>query len=71
MEQVPVESSSLASVGYDPANMILEIEFHRGGTYQYFNIPVQIHQGLMDASSKGTYLDQNIKKTGYPYKKIG
>jgi hypothetical protein len=70
MERVPVQSSNLASVGYDSANMILEIEFHSGGIYQYFNLPLQIHEGLMNAGSKGTYFDQNIKKAGYPYKRV-
>jgi hypothetical protein len=71
MNRIPVQSSNLASVGYDADNMILEIEFHHGGVYQYFNVPPDIHQGLMNAGSKGTYFDQNIKKAGYPYKKVG
>lgn len=71
MERVPVQSSNLASVGYDPKTSTLEIEFHDGGIYQYSGVPPEVHQGLMNAASKGSYLDQNIKKAGYPYKKVG
>jgi hypothetical protein len=35
--RTPVESSNIASVGYDKENQILEIEFHHGAVYQYFN----------------------------------
>jgi len=71
MERIPVQSSNLASVGYDSANQILEIEFHHGGIYQYFNVPSRIHDGLMSAGSKGTYFDQNVKKAGYSYNRVG
>ena len=71
MERVPVQSSNLASVGCDSKTATLEIEFLNGGIYQYFGVPAEVHQGLMNAGSKGSYLDQNIKKAGYPYNKIG
>lgn len=71
MERVPVQSSNLASVGYDPKTSTLEIEFLNGNIYQYFSVPSEIHQGLLNAGSKGSYLDQNIKKAGYSYKKVG
>lgn len=71
MERVPVESSNLVSVGYEPEAAILEIEFHSGGIYQYFAVPQEIYDGLMNAASKGSYLDHNIKKGGYSYAKVG
>jgi hypothetical protein len=70
MNRTPVSSSNLASVGYDPENMILEIEFHNGGIYQYFNVPESKHEGLMHAGSHGQYFDAYIKKGGYRFKKI-
>lgn len=70
MERTRVSSSNLASVGYDEANEILEIEFNHGGIYQYFDVPSSVYEGLMNASSHGTYFDSNIKKAGYRYKKI-
>ena len=71
MERIPVQSSNLASVGYDSKTATLEVEFLNGSIYQYFGVPAEVHQGLMNAGSKGSYLDQNIKKAGYTYHKVG
>jgi hypothetical protein len=71
MNRTPVSSSNLKSVGYDAASQILEIEFNHGGIYQYFDVPSGVYEALMSASSKGTYFDQNIKKSGYRYAKVG
>jgi len=70
MDRTPVSSSNLASVGYDPENMILEIAFHGGSIYQYFNVPESKHEGLMKADSHGKYFDAHIKKVGYRFKQI-
>ena len=70
MNRVPVSSSNLSSVGYDPATATLEIEFLNGGVYQYFNVPAFIHAGLMSAGSHGSYFDAHIKKAGYSYRRV-
>jgi len=61
MNRVPVSSSNVASVGYDPNSMILEVEFKNGSIYQYFDVPETEHASLMSAPSVGGYLAQNIK----------
>jgi hypothetical protein len=71
MERAQVESSNLVSVGYDLKSATLEIEFHSGGIYQYSGVSEDVHQGLMNAGSKGSYFHQNIKNAGYPYVKVG
>lgn len=70
MKRIPVESSSLSSVGYDSENAILEIEFKSGGIYQYSGVPQDVYDGLMNAESKGKYFHQYIKNSGYPYSKV-
>lgn len=70
MERIPVQSSNLASVGYDPQNSILEIEFNNGSIYQYTGVPQEVYEGLMNADSKGSYFHYNIKKAGYCYTRI-
>ena len=70
MKRDNVNSSNLASVGYDADNQILEIEFKHGGIYQYSNVPEPVYMGLMNASSHGQYFDRFIKKGGYSYRKI-
>jgi hypothetical protein len=61
MNRTPVTSSSVASVGYDPNTMALEVEFRNGSVYQYFDVPETTYQDLMSASSVGTYLNQTIR----------
>lgn len=70
MNRQSVTSSNLKSVGYDASSQTLEIEFHHGGIYEYYNVPSGIYEGLMNASSHGTYFDANIKKGGYIYNKV-
>ncbi|MEM2161095.1 MAG: KTSC domain-containing protein [Candidatus Nitrosotenuis sp.] len=69
MNRIPVQSSNLRSVGYDPNTRTLEIEFHSGGIYQYSGISQQMYEGLMSAPSKGSYFAQHIKNN-YGYRKI-
>ena len=69
MKREPVESSNLASVGYDTDNKILEIEFNHGGVYQYFDVPQDVYDELMNADSHGKYFVHNIKDE-YEYDRI-
>ena len=70
MERTPVQSSSVSSVGYDRDSSTLELEFLNGSVYQYFGVPESIFNGLINAPSKGTFLDQFVKKAGYSYTRI-
>jgi hypothetical protein len=69
MERIPVESSTIISIGYDPSSEVLEIEFKNTGVYQYYNVPGPVHQMLMEAPSKGQYLNVNIKNR-FPYSRV-
>lgn len=69
MKRTPVSSSNLRSVGYDPDSATLEIEFHGGRIYQYFNVPQSIYKGLMNAASHGKYHHRKIKGR-YRYQRI-
>ena len=70
MERQYVSSSNIASIGYDASEMVLEVEFLNGSIYQYFDVPQSVYDGLMSASSHGSYLDAYVKKGGYRYSKI-
>jgi hypothetical protein len=61
MERTKVTSSQLSAVGYDPDKRVLEIEFIKGAVYQYRGVPEKRYTELMDAPSKGSYFNQNIK----------
>lgn len=70
MKRTFVSSSNIASIGYDSARRILEVEFLNRSVYQYFGVPESIYNGLMNAPSHGSYFDECIKKAGYAYQRI-
>jgi KTSC domain len=55
MERKPVDSSMLASVGYDPSSQTLELEFQDGAIWQYLNVPESEFTSLMASDSLGTH----------------
>lgn len=63
MEMNYIYSTNLQSVGFE--NNTLDIRFHSGRTYRYFDVPVEIYQGLLNANSAGEYHALKIK---YSYK---
>jgi hypothetical protein len=69
MKRQQVESSNLASIGYDLENQILEVEFKHGGIYQYFEVPENIFEELMNADSHGVYFSANIRNE-YEFSKL-
>lgn len=69
MQRTLVSSSNIRSVGYDPQSAILEIEFDSGDVYQYFGVPAHLYGGLMNASSKGQFLNDYIRYS-YRYQKV-
>jgi len=71
MSRIYVNSSSLDWIEYDNTTSILRIGFRSGGTYEYYDVPVEIYDGLLDAPSKGSYLHYNVKLAGYSYNRIG
>ena len=61
MERTPVESRSIASVGYDRVTSELEIEFLNGKTYRYLLVPPAAYRLLLQAPSIGQYVNRVIK----------
>ena len=61
LDRKPVESSDLASVGYDERRLVLEIEFRSGGIYRYHEVPKETYSGLMGSQSKGRFFAKNIR----------
>ena len=56
-----VESSSIASIGFNAELQVLEIEFRSGALYRYLAVPPAVFDGLQKAESKGRYFTQNIR----------
>jgi len=51
---------------------LLEIQFNSGTLYQYINIPKEMYDALLSASSKGRYFWNNIRgeTVKYPYRRV-
>jgi len=63
------DSSNLASIRYAQEEDILEVEFSRGGTYQYKGVPLNVFIDFANAESKGKFFQSNISKV-YQYRKL-
>jgi hypothetical protein len=59
--RAPVESSCIVSIGYAESARTLEVEFQSGAVYRYFEVLPEIHIAIMQAASKGAYLNRYIK----------
>ena len=66
MRVATVESTTLATVAYDEARELLQLEFCSRAVYQYFGVPATVHLALLGAPSKGRYFNQAIRGR-FPY----
>ncbi len=71
MKRVALQSSSLRSLGYDPEQQILEVEFSSGALYRYEAVPPEVVQALLEADSLGRHFNQVFKPQHYRYRRIG
>ena len=69
MRRVPVQSRAIASVGYDRATNVLELELADGDVYRYFAVPSRVHQELLAADSIGRYFLSQIRDR-YGYQRV-
>lgn len=63
--RVPVDSSDIVSVGYNPETKNLFVEFKGGRVYKYSGVPAEIHDKLMKANSHGRFFNRKVKDKGY------
>lgn len=69
MQFMPVVSSNIHEIGYDNATKTLVVSFHNGSTYEYIEVPPQLVNDFIVASSKGRFLNDKIKGN-FKYRKI-
>ncbi len=62
-------SSVVARIGYNPETLILKITYVSGEIYAYYGVPDDVHARLMQARSKGYFLNKFIKGS-FDYKKL-
>lgn len=64
-----VSSSNIRAIGYNRRQSILQVNFHSGHGYQYFNVPQPIFEEFLQAYSKGRFFNSQIKNH-YRYQQI-
>ncbi|MBC8112137.1 MAG: KTSC domain-containing protein [Verrucomicrobia bacterium] len=70
MKRQSVNSSMIASIGYDLEEETMEVEFVNGGEiYQYFDVPYGIYHAFMEADSKGEFMREEIMDK-YDFSKV-
>jgi hypothetical protein len=61
MRPLAVESTTLITIAYDLDRQLLQLEFRDRAIYHYFDVPVDVYQGLVTAPSKGGYFNRSIR----------
>lgn len=61
MQREAVDSSNIASMGYDTEHMVLEVEFRNGSIYHYVEVSPDLWVAMQEAPSAGQFLNQSIK----------
>ncbi|HEV7572429.1 MAG TPA: KTSC domain-containing protein [Thermoanaerobaculia bacterium] len=64
-----IDSSAIATVGYDAEQQILRLTYRGGETYDYLDVPPEEFDGFMSAASRGIYANKIIKPN-YEYRKV-
>lgn len=57
----PVDSSSIAAIGYDATEQTLWVRFITGATYRYRDVPAATYEQFTRAESKGRYFNSEIR----------
>ncbi len=67
----PVKSSTIEAVDHDGRQ--LTVQFKNGGTYDYPDVPKELHNRMMAAhdagESIGKFFHEHVKKAGFTYNK--
>lgn len=58
---VPVKSSAIESIGYDPASQLLQVKMKGGKTYDYPGVSAADHEAFMKSDSLGKHLASHIR----------
>ena len=69
LSREPIFSSTIAALGYNEECEILEVEFVSGALYRYHGVPVDVHDALCAARSKGKFFNEHIKDC-YPWEQV-
>jgi hypothetical protein len=69
VEMISVVSRNVRAIGYESAADVLVVTFRSGGTYRYLGVSPATFRSLLEAKSKGHFLNTEIKDR-YPYARV-
>lgn len=61
VEMIPIESSNIEGAGYNNKTKQLWVAFKGNKVYRYDLVPRKLFEELLQAESKGKYLNEHIK----------
>ena len=71
MRLISLQSSNIASVGYDPATEEMQVVFQTGEAYRYHGVPAGVYLAVItDPDSHGKAFASLVRRAGFPYEKI-
>lgn len=63
------KSSRILKMSYIKSKKLLTITFNSGAIYEYYDVPKEVTDGIIQADSLGKYFDKNIKGI-YNYRRV-
>jgi tRNA-binding EMAP/Myf-like protein len=69
VERTAVESSHIASIGYDPETKVMQVEFRTGKVFDYIDVPAETHANVMQAESKGRAF-KRVLAGGFEFRRV-
>ncbi|MEW5686461.1 MAG: KTSC domain-containing protein [Pseudomonadota bacterium] len=64
-----VDSTAIQAIDYDAHHGKLLIRFVSGERYIYVGVPGEVHRSFVDAESKGSFFQAEIRDQ-YPYNRL-
>jgi hypothetical protein len=68
--RIPVKSSAILSVGHDPANNTLEVEYSSGKVYKYHGISEKDYEKALDCQSLGLGIRRLVSGEGITFEQM-
>lgn len=62
-------SSTIKRMSYDDEEGAMDVVFTGGEEYRYYKVPKWHYKGMLRSTSRGKYLEKNIKGV-YPHVKV-
>lgn len=56
-----VSSSAILRIDYEPGLRKLHVSFRETGDYTYYDVPRAIYEAFLNAPSKGTFFNEQIR----------